>query len=153
MEYESIEREIFIAASPEVVFDVVSRPEHMTEWWSDEADFPLDGAPGQIVFHGTEPGADKVVPVVTIDLIRPQRFSFRWDFPPGLEPTADNSLLVTFELEASGNGTLLRMSEIGFRERGWEAAVLEANYREHAAGWDFFIPRIGEYVDRLVSTS
>jgi hypothetical protein len=61
--------------------------------------------------------------------------------------------LVTFELEASGEGTLLKMSEIGFREQGWEAAVLEANYREHGAGWDFFIPRIDEYVDKLVSTS
>ena len=30
---------------------------------------------------------------------------------------------------------------------------LEEAYREHAEGWDYFIPRLGEYVARLVATS
>ena len=33
MEYGSIEREIHVDASPEVVFDVISSPEHIREWW------------------------------------------------------------------------------------------------------------------------
>lgn len=45
------------------------------------------------------------------------------------------------------------MTETGFRERGWEAAVLEQAYREHSEGWDYFIPRLDEYVARLVSSS
>ena len=44
MEYGSIEREIRIDASPEVVFEVVSSPEHLKEWWPDEA--TLDPVPG-----------------------------------------------------------------------------------------------------------
>ena len=36
-----------------------------------------------------------------------------------------NSLLVTFELTSQGDGTRLRMTETGFREMGWEVAVLE----------------------------
>ena len=32
------------------------------------------------------------------------------------------------------------MTETGFREKGWEVAVLEAQYREHAASWDYFLP-------------
>jgi hypothetical protein len=63
-----------------------------------------------------------------------------------------NSLLVTFELVPAGAGTLLRFTEEGFREQGWEAAVLEEQYREHAAAWDFFLPRLLTYVARLVST-
>ena len=35
MEYGSIEREIHVDASPEVVFEVVSRPEHIAQWWTD----------------------------------------------------------------------------------------------------------------------
>ena len=31
MEYGSIDREIYVDASPEVVFEVVSRPEHLRE--------------------------------------------------------------------------------------------------------------------------
>jgi uncharacterized protein YndB with AHSA1/START domain len=36
-EHCSISREICIEAPPEVVFDVVSRPERLREWWPDEA--------------------------------------------------------------------------------------------------------------------
>ena len=61
-------------------------------------------------------------------------------------------MLVTFELTASGSGTSLRMTETGFREMGWEAAVLEEVYLDHVQGWDFFVPRLGAYAERLVSS-
>jgi hypothetical protein len=32
---------------------------------------------------------------------------------------------------------------------GWQAAVLEHQYREHTTGWDFYLPRIAPYVARL----
>ena len=44
-----------------------------------------------------------------------------------------------------GDGTLLRMTETGFREKGWEVAVLEQQYREHGEGWDYFLPRLAAY--------
>jgi hypothetical protein len=53
---------------------------------------------------------------------------------------------VVFELEADGDGTLLRMTETGFRERGWEAAVLEEAYRDHSTGWDFHLARLAPHV-------
>jgi uncharacterized protein YndB with AHSA1/START domain len=82
----------------------------------------------------------------------PRRFSFRWAYDDAEAATSANSLLVTFDLVPSGAGTLLRFTETGFRERGWEAAVLEAHYRDHSAGWDHFLPRLVTYVARLVST-
>ena len=39
MTTDAITREIVINASPETVYDVVSRPEHIVKWFSDEADF------------------------------------------------------------------------------------------------------------------
>jgi hypothetical protein len=66
--------------------------------------------------------------------------------------TPTNSLLVTFELVPSGAGTVVRFTETGFREKGWEIAVLEAAYAEHVKGWDIFLPSLGDYVTRLVST-
>ena len=80
----------------------------------------------------------------------PRRFSFRWVYDEA--PTAGASLLVTIDLVPAGNGTTLRMTESGFRERGWEIAVLEQAYREHGEGWDIFIPRLAEYAGRLAST-
>jgi hypothetical protein len=60
---------------------------------------------------------------------------------------------VTFDLLPSGDGTLLRFSETGFRERGWEAAVLEEAYADHVRGWDLFLPQLVSYTARLVSQS
>jgi hypothetical protein len=49
-------------------------------------------------------------------------------------------------------GTLIRLTETGFRDKGWEAAVLEAAYADHVNGWDIFVPSLAAYVTRLVST-
>jgi uncharacterized protein YndB with AHSA1/START domain len=39
MESGTIEREIYVAASPQIVFEVVSSPEHLRHWWPDDARF------------------------------------------------------------------------------------------------------------------
>ncbi len=60
---------------------------------------------------------------------------------------------MTFELVPAGDGTLLRLTETGFREQGWEIAVLEQKYHENVEGWGRFVPRIAEYAERLVAAS
>jgi len=149
MEFGTIEREIHIDAPPEIVFEVVSRPEHLREWWPDEARYePTPGSQGEIVFGDPAAGGGTVG--FTVVNVRPPRtFSFRWTHPAGAVADEGNSLLVTFELAPSGSGTLLRMTETGFREMGWEVAVLEEQYREHQHGWDFFLPRLAPYVETL----
>ncbi|MFF4345031.1 SRPBCC family protein [Kitasatospora sp. NPDC001540] len=153
MELGSIEREIHIDAAPEVVYQAISTPEHLREWWPDEAEFePVPGGTGAVVFGDRSAPDAKVVPLTVVEADPPRRFSFRWTHDRDEAPTSANSLLVVFELAPSGTGTLLRFTETGFRERGWEAAVLEERYQDHANGWNFFLPRLGAYVARLVST-
>lgn len=153
MEYGSIEREIHVEATPEVVYEVISRPEHLREWWPDEAELePVPGATGVISFGDRSTPKAHVVPLTVVEADPPRRFSFRWTYDEGETATPTNSLLVTFELVPSGAGTLLRLTETGFREKGWEAAVLEERYREHVTGWDYYLPRLLPYVARLVST-
>jgi len=89
------------------------------------------------------------VPFTVVDARPPRMFSFRWTHPADEDAAEGNSLLVTFDLTPSGGGTLLRMTETGFRQMGWEAAVLEQQYREHVHGWDFFLPRLAPYVATL----
>jgi uncharacterized protein YndB with AHSA1/START domain len=152
MEIGTIERELHINASPEVVYQVLSTPEHLREWWPDEAELmPVPGVRGRIAF--VRPEGTKVQPLTVVEADPPRRFSFRWVYDEGEEAATDDSLLVTFDLVPSGSGTLLRFSETGFREKGWEAAVLEEQYREHVAGWDHFLPRLVAYADRLGSAS
>lgn len=144
MEYGSIEREIYVEAAPEVVFEVVSRPQHIAQWWSDEASFePAPGAVGELVWGERE----HVAAIEVVKAEPPRLFAFRWGH------IGEDPLLVTFELTPSGTGTTLRLTETGFREMGWEAAKLEEMYRDHVSGWDHYVPRLGEYVTRLVSAS
>jgi uncharacterized protein YndB with AHSA1/START domain len=151
MEYGSIERDIHVEAPPDVVFEVISRPEHMREWWPDEARFdPVEGAPGEIAWRNAATGETTTVALTVVEVEPPTRFAFRWAYAGG--DRGGSSLLVTFDLEPTERGTWVRMTETGFREMGWEVAVLEAQYRDHASSWDHYVPRLGAYVARLVST-
>lgn len=153
MEFGSIEREFRIDATPEVVFDVISRPEHIRQWWDAETELePVAGATGELAWADRTGPGTVVSPITVVDADPPRRFAFRWVHPGGAVATAANSLLVTFDLVPSGAGTVVRFKETGYRETGWEVAVLEETYREHCVGWDHFLPRLGEYVTRLVSS-
>ena len=152
MEYGKIEREIDIDASPATVFEVITSPEHLKEWWPDEATLvATPGFVGELVFGDRNDPGVQIPAITVVDAEPPRRFSFRWAEPEGDPATAANSLLVTFELAPSGTGTALRMTETGFRELGWEVARLEETYRDHVTGWDHFLPRLVGYVARLVS--
>ena len=153
MEFGTIEREIHIDAAPDVVFDVVSSPEHIREWWggAETGLEPTAGATDELVWRDADTGQTQAVPITVVDAVPPRLFSFRWTHPAGEAAAEGNSLLVTFELVPEGEGTVLRLTETGFREMGWEVAVLEETYRDHVTGWDTFVPRIGSYVIQLVS--
>ena len=146
MEYGKIEREIEINASPATVFEVITSPQHLTKWWPDEAVVdPTPGAVGELVFGDRSSGDAQIPQITVVEAEAPRLFSFRWVYPDGESAHESNSLLVTFELSPRGEGTLLRMTESGFREKGWEVAVLEQQYHEHGEGWDYFLPRLAAY--------
>lgn len=152
MEYASIEREIQVDASPEIVYEVISSPEHIAQWWPDEADFSgVAGESGTITF--LVDGEPVAVPLTVVVADPPRTFAFRWTQDAGVEAVTGNSLLVTFDLVPQGSGTLVKLTETGFREMGWEAAKLEEVYADHVVGWGHHFPRLGVYVDGLVEAS
>lgn len=155
MEYGSIERELHIDASPEVVFEVLSSPEHIWEWWSADTAFePVAGATARLTWTDEDTGRRQSAPFTVVEADPPRMFSFRWTYDETETEAAGpgNSLLVTFELVPTDKGTTVRFRESGYRERGWEAAVLEAHYDDHRQGWDFYLPRLVATADRLAAT-
>lgn len=148
MEYSKLEREMRIDASPEIVFEVVTRPEHIVRWWADAAELAAaPGAVGQVSWDGR---ADPEQ-ITVVEVQKPTRFSFRWVSDDGAA-VAGNSLLVTFDIYPDGDATLLRFSETGWREKGWEAAVLEEAFHDHESGWDAFLTRMREYASSVAAS-
>jgi uncharacterized protein YndB with AHSA1/START domain len=146
MEYASIERELFVQAGPEIVYEVISSPERITQWWPDEADFPpVVGESGTLTFlgHGGD-GGPAHVPLTVVVADPPRTFAFRWTQDAGEEAVTGNSLLVSC--------TLVKMTETGFREMGWDAAQVAAVHADHVIGWTQHFPRLGVYVEQLVAT-
>jgi len=145
-ELGSITRRIHIDALPHVVYEVVSKPEHIAAWWTDDADFvAAPGGTGVLTWRqkaATEPFQVEITVVET----RPgELFSFRWLYPDGEPATASNSMLVTLTMTPEGTGTLLALVEEGMREKGWEAAVLEEYYRSHDNGWRRHLADLAAY--------
>lgn len=88
MELGTIHREVYVEASPEIVVEVVSSPDHLAQRWPDDARFePAPGSAGEIVFDGT------AVPFTVVDVRPPRSFSFRWTHPADEVAAEGNSRL------------------------------------------------------------
>ncbi len=151
MAADSIEREILIEASPEVVWGVITEPEQISRWFSDEADVEgRAGADGTLTWRpgGRAGGHDAVVPIRVVEAEPFRRFSFRWNHPVGTDPNESNSALVEFTLVEEAGGTRLRVLESGI-----DAVTRDdegkGRYREsHEHGWE---KHLGEMVDHVAS--
>lgn len=153
MAADSVEQEILIEASPEVVWRVITEPEQISRWFSDEAE--LDGrvgGDGTLTWKPGGRGADKqsdlVVPIRVVEAEPFSRFSFRWNHPQGAEPDESNSALVEFSLFEESGGTRLRVLESGI-DAVTHDEESKAGYREdHADGWQ---RHFGEMLDYIAS--
>lgn len=147
--YRSIERELYIDASPDIVFQVVSSPEHIARWWTEAVDFqPEPGGSGWLAFGDPENGGKRVEFSVA-DAVPNRLFSFRWDHAPGERAAPGNSNLVTFELVPEGSGTRLKFTEVGFVERGWGDEEVASTHADHTSGWDYYLAELVRYADAL----
>ncbi len=75
---DHIERDILVEAPIEVVWGTVTRPDQMSQWWSDAAEFELRaGSKGTLTWkaEGTHMPTTVQVTVETVE--PPHAFSFR----------------------------------------------------------------------------
>jgi uncharacterized protein YndB with AHSA1/START domain len=143
MPSDRIEREIRIDAPIDVVWSVLTEPEQITQWFSDSAELDLrPRAHGTLTFRGSRKGSrpdDSPEGIVNlrVERIEPlRRFSFRWDYPRGVEPDESNAPLVEFTLAEDGDGTRLTLVESGLQRSAWTDDHIERNVADHERGWD-----------------
>jgi uncharacterized protein YndB with AHSA1/START domain len=142
---DSVEREIQIDAPVEVVWSIVTEPEHIGRWLSDSAEVDLRPG-GEMLLKwdqlGTSPG--------TVTRVEPPNlFAFRWVTPePDRDPELQDGYFtrVEFRLQAEDGGTLLRVVESGFASvDGTEQENAELAVR-HERGWSTFLEKLAGYV-------
>jgi uncharacterized protein YndB with AHSA1/START domain len=143
---DRIEREILIDAPLDVVWAVITEPEHVGGWFSDAA--VIDLRPGGEVTLTWEGHGSERWRVETVD--PPHFVSFRWLRAADEEPRESNSTLVEFILTAAGEGTRLRVVESGFRQLERSEEEKEEDAEGHRSGWELELGELQEYVSTQV---
>jgi len=147
MSADRIEREIDIEAPIDVVWTVITEPEHIIEWFTDAAELDLHaGGEGRFVWNATASRRGHTANLRIERLEPPWFFSFRWDYPDGAEPDETNGPLVEISLEAHGESTRLRLVESGLQSVLRSDESKEAYFADHSSGWTHFVELLGNYV-------
>jgi uncharacterized protein YndB with AHSA1/START domain len=141
-----IRREIVIDAPVDVVWAVVTEPEHIAGWFSDGVELELRPG-GRMALRWERYGVvrgrvERVEP--------PHVFSFRWVVPrePGAEVAERNATLVEFTLSPEGASTRLTVVESGFDALDGREEDREGWVDGHRSGWEIELGELAEYVAR-----
>ena len=126
IETQSVRRSLHIDATRERVWEAITRPEYIAQWFGDEARWDTFTVGGTGVFTWHDYG-DFPVRIEEID--PPTTFAFRWG-QPGAALAATDSTLARFTLDDDGDGTLLTVVETGFDR------CTTRTLDDHRGGWN-----------------
>ena len=126
-ETDYVEKEVRIAARPEVVFEFFTDPVKMVRWKGVDA--MLDPRPGG-VYRVNVTGKEIAVGEY-VEIVPHSRIVLTWGWEGS--PIAPGSTRVEITLTPDGEGTILRLRHSGL---AGEAAL------QHAEGWEHFLPRL-----------
>lgn len=144
---DTIEKHILIDAPAETVYQVITEPDQITQWFTDAADLdPVPGREGSLTFADRATSQRMAVRLTVQAAEPPHRFAFRWAYPDGEQPREGNSLLVEFTLTPEGTGTRLRVTETGFAALGTPEQDKASYYQDHDKGWDTHLASLQNYV-------
>jgi len=144
---DRIEQEILIDAPPEVVWELVTDPEHVGAWFGDAAE--IDLRPGGDAAFTWEEGGTFLGRVERIE--PPRFFSYRWARPRDTPPAEGNSTLVEFTLTPDGDGTRLTVVESGFAALARSEDEKAQHLAENTRGWTVELDHLRDYAARAGS--
>ena len=124
---DAVEREVRIAAPPEIVFQYFVDPAKMMEWKGTEA--YLDPRPGGL--YRVNVTGREIVRGEYVEVTPFSRVVFTWGWEEG--PITPGSTTVEVTLTPDGPGTLLRLRHLGLDAEGQV---------QHLQGWEHYLPRL-----------
>ena len=143
---DRIARDVLIEAPIDVVWEVISRPEHIVEWFSDETQLDLrPGGEGILTFEIKAANTPAAYPLRFEAVEPPRRLTYRWVYPTGEEPRPGNSMLVEFTLAEEGDKTRLTVVESGLDLMPWPDDEKQGYADSHSSGWARHLDRLRAY--------
>ena len=126
-EEEVVERDLYIAARPEIVFSFFTEPEKLVRWLGIRA--TLDAQPGGICrIHINE---REVVGGQYLEVMPYSRIVFTWGVEDSPMPLGATTVEITLRPEAEGTRLSLRHRGIPVEQRAFQGA-----------GWDHLLARL-----------
>jgi uncharacterized protein YndB with AHSA1/START domain len=143
---DRIERDVLIEAPIDVVWEVISRPEQIVHWFSDEAQLDLrPGGEGVLTFEMKSANQPATYHLRFEAVEPPRRLAYRWVYPRGEEPRPGNSMLVEFTLAEEGGKTRLTVVESGLDLMPWPDDEKQGYADSHGKGWAQHLERLSAY--------
>lgn len=143
MRVDEIRRELVLEAPIDDVWEALTSPHQLKQWFGDSADIDLRPG-GRARFGWSE--FDAVTEAIIDVVDRPTRFAFRWEALKDT-PVEQASTLVEFTLEPHGDGTRLTLVESGF------AALPDDHYQgrfeENSSGWTAELADLKKHLSKV----
>ena len=128
MKTRTIQLPMFIHTLPREVFNAISRPELLTNWFMDRAAIePRKGGRYSFTWEGGPTHTGTVV-----EFVRGKRMTLTWQWP-GMEKLGVTKL--TLAVRPKEHGTVLTFTHTGFGDRGPWVDLYEGAIR----GWTYFM--------------
>jgi uncharacterized protein YndB with AHSA1/START domain len=141
---DRIERSVFITATPERVWMVVTQPDHLGGWFAD-AGAEVDLRPGgAMVLTWKEWGTYRC----TVERVEPPRL-FVWSGPvhPDGPGGPGNATRVEFHLAPEGDGTRLTVVETGFASLDMPEEERRRHHADNTEGWRIKTEELRAYAE------
>jgi uncharacterized protein YndB with AHSA1/START domain len=129
----TLEKELFINATPQRVFQALTEPAELERWFVQKAE--VDLRPGGAIRFEWAPDAVEMGTILVLE--PPYRLSYSWGaLSPG--PTT-----ITFELTAENEGTRLRLIHTGIGEgEDWDSY-----YTAVSSGWSVHLNNLAAWLE------
>ena len=132
---DKIEREISIQAPIATVWEVITKPEYISQWFGSQAEIDLrPGGKGKLSW-----GEDLQAPLEIVEVEKPHLFSFLWVAPDEETKPTQQQTLVEFRLTEDGAGTSVCFTESGFEKLEMTAEQQAILIAKHTPGWGDFL--------------
>ena len=129
----TLEKELFIKASPERVFQALIEKADLERWFVQKAE--VDLRPGGAIRFEWAPDAVEIGTILVLD--PPHRLSYSWET---LEPSPTT---ITFELTAENDGTRLHLIHTGIGEgEDWDNYYTSIN-----SGWSVHLKNLTAWLE------